>query len=223
MVADDLIRSGATRAHAVAASSPRHALAGAGVVYHGAHLCCPQAFREDRLECRLHRSVRDHERSRSWAMAAIEELELGHERVNGHGGACALVTRWCFRRTHHGDALVRSRASWIETRHRGALHRRARSDCNRPSSGSFRDKDLPWRNRSTSISTSLRPTATWPRTGSTRSPRAWTEVTWRRILLGAVFKVTGRQPLPCSSERRLLQARLRAHRRGCSACPTKPL
>ena len=111
---------------------PRHALTGAGVVYDGADRRDPQAFREDRLGREIHRSLRDQRSVRGRgdggdrrARAHARARERARRRVRAGSSARR------FRRAHHGDAARRARASWIETRHRGAVHRRRRSDGDR--------------------------------------------------------------------------------------------
>ncbi len=63
------------------------------------------------------------------AMAAMRDLDLPHDKVNVHGGACALgPSDRRLGRARGGDAAGCARNVWAEARRRIAVHRRRRGD-----------------------------------------------------------------------------------------------
>ena len=58
-------------------------------------------------------------------MAAMEEHNIPHERINVHGGACALgPSGWCFRGTHPGYPAGRHATALCEAWGGIPVHRR---------------------------------------------------------------------------------------------------
>ena len=64
-------------------------------------------------------------------MAAMRDLDLSHEHLNVHGGACALGHPIGVRRADRRDPAQRPAAVRPGTRRGGGLHRRRRGDRDR--------------------------------------------------------------------------------------------
>src|SRR5581483_1071788 len=93
------------------------------------------------------------------------------------------------RRAHHGDAPACARAAWLEARDRRALHRRRRGDRDRtgaapvkPPIDFYFDFSSPYGYFAANRIDAL----------AAKHGRA---ASWHPILLGAVFKISGQQPL----------------------------
>ena len=118
-------RAAAARGH----RRPRTHAQEPALVHHRAGRRDPQALREDRLE---RGKVDLYEINEAFAvvtMAAMKEHDLPHEKVNVHGGACALGhPDRRLRRAHRGDADRRAAEVRRQARRREPVHRRRRSD-----------------------------------------------------------------------------------------------